>query len=567
LELFNNLKYKDAIKMFDKSLEYGWFDAKVKALCSYWTGEAWYRLESFDNAIEAYDKFLISNRAYDLPEYNMAHYNLGYCYFKKDNYTESMSWFRKFAGRIKKSDDKMLTDAYNRIGDCYYISRTYWQAIEYYDKASALRSDDADYALFQKGFTLGLVSRPNKKIEELQTLISVYPKSHYADDALYEIGRSQIEIDEKAAIETFRSLIQTFSSSSYVRKSYLQLGLIYYNTEQNTQALQMYKKLVETWPKTQEARDALAGIKNIYVDQNRVDEYFDYVKTSGQGSDVSVDEQDNLSYLAAENVFMEGDYNRARQLFDRYLDKFPNGQFLLNAHYYRADCYFRAAEYGKALSSYEWIVSKGSTDFSELAQIRTAAIYYHQQNYSQARTIYIKLNTEAEVPANIMDARIGLMRCNYQLENYPDVIEAANKVLYTDKIPDEIIREATFHLGKAYLETGKVDEAFDVFSVVAQDVTSVEGAEAKYHRAQIQFNKKQFAEAEKEVLDFLDKNTNHQYWLARAYILWSDIYMNKEDLFQAKATLQILSENYERSDDGIRTMVAERLKKIEDLEN
>ncbi len=567
LEMFNNLRFKDAINMFDKSLEYGWFDAKLKALCHYWTGEAWYRLESYDYAIEAYNKFLISNQAYNLPEYNLAHYNLGYSFFKQDKYTDAMSWFRKFTGRIGKSDDKLLTDAYNRIGDCYYINRSYWQAIEYYDKASALRSDDADYALFQKGFTLGLVQRPNKKIEELDKLISVYPKSNYADDAMFEIGKSLVEIEDKdGAITTFRKLISTYSTSSFVRKSYLQLGLIYYNGEQNDQALDMYKKVVNTWPESPESKDALAGIKNIYVDQNRVDEYFDFIKSAGQGADVSVMEQDSLSYIAAENIFMEGDCTRARQYFDRYLQRFPNGQFLLNAHYYRADCYFRSAEYDKSLSSYEYILSRGSSEFSELAQIRTAAIYYHQEKYEQARVIYVKLVDVAEVPANIMDARIGLMRSNDKLKRYPDLIKSANDVLYTDKIPDEIIREATFKLGKAYLETGKSDEAFDVFSIVAKDASTLEGAEAKYHRAQIQFNKGNIAEAEKEVLDFLDKNTTHQYWLARAYILWSDIYMTKDDLFQAKATLQILNENYDRQDDGIRTMVADRLNKIENLE-
>ena len=86
------------------------------------------------------------------------------------------------------------------------------------------------------------------------------------------------------------------------------------------------------------------------MDENRVDEYFSFVKSIGQGSDISVLEQDSLSYMAAENVFMEGDCDRARNYFDQYIQRFQNGQFLLNAHYYRADCYFRAAEYDLAFS-------------------------------------------------------------------------------------------------------------------------------------------------------------------------------------------------------------------------
>lgn len=159
------------------------------------------------------------------------------------------------------------------------------------------------------------------------------------------------------------------------------------------------------------------------------------------------------------------------------------------------------------------------------------------------------------------------MRCDYQLADYQSLAESAQAVLYTDKIPDETIREATFKLGKAYVELDKPEEALELFRLVSQDVKTAEGAEAKYQIAQILFDQNKVAEAEKEVLAFLDKNTTHQYWLARAYILWSDIYLTKEDLFQARATLQILQENYERTDDGILSMVNERLSKIQDIEN
>ena len=568
LELFNNQKYKDAIDHFDKSLVYGWLNPSYKALCYYWTGESWYRLKGYNKAVEHYNRFLLAKRAYDLPEYNMAQYNIAYAHFKKQEYNKALSWFRKLLNRIDNSDDKMMADTYNRIGDCYFINRTYWQAIEYYDKAAALRTDDADYGQFQKGFTLGLVQRPNRKIEELERMIEDFPKSNYADDALFEIGRSRMNMGEKnQAIDVFKNLIRKYPSSTYVRRSYLQLGLIYYNAEQNTQALETYKKIVNSWPDTPEAKDALMGIKNIYVDQNRVEEYFSFIKSTGQGTDVSLLEQDSLSYMAAENVFMQGDCDRAKQYFERYIDRFSNGQFLLNAHYYKADCNFKAAEYSKALRSYEWILSRGRNDFSELAQTRSGAIYYQQKDYSRALGIYQELTGTAEIPSNIIDARLGVLRCTYKLKDYQAVIGAANKILYTDKISNETVREATFKLGKAYLETGDIEGALDALSVVAGNVKTVEGAEAKYQRAQIYFNKGRTDEADKEVLDFLDKNTTHQYWLARAYVLWSDIYLKKNDLFQAKATLQILDENYENNSDGIKQMVSDRIRRIEDLEN
>jgi TolA-binding protein len=130
-------------------------------------------------------------------------------------------------------------------------------------------------------------------------------------------------------------------------------------------------------------------------------------------------------------------------------------------------------------------------------------------------------------------------------------------------VPEEITREASYILGKAYLEKGDSDKAIEVLRMVARDVKNKEGAESKYLVAEILFRQGNSEASEKEILEFLDLNTTHQFWLAKAYILWSDIYLKRQDLFQAKATLQILKENYSKTDDGILATVNEKLKWID----
>ncbi|MFA5814653.1 MAG: tetratricopeptide repeat protein [Bacteroidales bacterium] len=563
LELFNNLKYREAIDLFDRSLEYGNYDDHIRALCFYWQGEAWYNIKAYDKAAESYDRFLNCPGANRMPEYQLAQYGMGYSYFNQKNYTESANWFRRFTGSAKKQD-KLMADAYNRIGDCYFMGRTYWQAIEYYDKAVGLRTEDAGYAIFQKGFSLGLVQKSAQKIEVLNKLLKDYPKSPYTDDALYEIGRSYIDLNQPLdATQTFKDLINKYPNSSYVRKSYVQLGLIYFNSNRNEEAMAMYKKVVSTWPDTQESVDALNGLKNIYVDNNQVDEYLTYVQSTGRTTDISLSQQDSLIYQAAENLYMQGNCEKAMKNLEQYIARFPQGQFVLNAHYYIGDCTYRANELDKALSSYSFILARGRNEFSEVALARTGEISYQQSNFDRALVLYQQLLQQAEVPANILDARIGIMRCSFKQKDYATVIQSAKNVLSTDKVPEEIVREASYKLGKAYLETGDQEKALDVLSVVARDVKNVEGAESKYLIADIMFKKGQVDQAEKEILEFLDQNTTHQYWLAKGYILWSEIYLKRGDLFQAKATLQILKENYTRQDDGIMTIVDEKLKWID----
>lgn len=563
LELFNNLKYREAIDLFDRSLEFGNYDDHIRALCFYWQGEAWYNIKAYDKAVGSYNQFLNCQGANRMPEYQLAQYGMGYAWFNQENYTESANWFRRFTGNVKKQD-KLMADAYNRIGDCYFMSRTYWQAIEYYDKAVALRTEDAGYSVFQKGFSLGLVQKSAQKIEVLNKLLKDYPKSPYTDDALYEIGRSYIDLNQSLdAIQTFKDLISKYPNSSYVRKSYVQLGLIYFNTNQNELAMAMYKKVVSTWPDTQESTDALNGLKNIYVDNNQIDEYLAYVQSTGRTTDISLSQQDSLIYQAAENLYMQGNCDKAMKNLEQYIARFPQGQFVLNAYFYIGDCNYHANELDKALSSYSFILAKGKNEFSEVALARSGEINYQQSNFDRALVLYQQLLQQAEVPANILDARIGIMRCAFKQKDYTTVIQSAKNVISTDKVPEEIVREATYKLGKAYMETGDQEKALDVLTEVARDVKNVEGAESKYLIADIIFRKGQVDQAEKEILEFLDQNTTHQYWLAKAYILWSEIYLKRGDLFQAKATLQILKENYKSQDDGIMTIVDEKLKWID----
>ena len=78
---------------------------------------------------------------------------------------------------LRNVKPEILTDAMNRIADCYYIATNYAPAIDYYDKVIDYGKADADYAMFQKGFCLGLMNDNKGKINILTSLtveISVF---------------------------------------------------------------------------------------------------------------------------------------------------------------------------------------------------------------------------------------------------------------------------------------------------------------------------------------------------------------------------------------------------------
>ncbi len=551
LELFKNLAFSEAIDLFNESLDYKQYDHLVKAKAYYWKGEALYRTENYKDAINNYKEFVGFTGVFALDIYRNAHYNLGYAYFKLKEYNDAATWFRKFINLEKASGSKRLADAYNRTGDCFFVLSNYWQAIDFYNEAVKLKTMNPDYSLFQKAFSLGLLAKNEDKINGLQQLLKQYPNSTYTDNALFELGKTLVDVQKPdSAIRCYLKLVKEYPSSGYVVKAHVQLGLVYYNMNKNEEALSHFKKVIEQYPHSEESKNALTGIKNIYLDMDNVNAYFEYVNNLDNYTEVTISGKDSLLYTSAENVYMKGNCDKAIQLFDDYISQYPTGSYILNAHYYRANCHYKNNNYDQALSSFNFVIDKTKNTFTEEALLSAAEICYMQNDYEKALQHYQKLAKVADKKKNIAIAQKGRLRCHFELKDYQKTLDLANKML-PGIISEELNREIIYMMGVSNYKLEKPTASLENFRELSGEASSREGAEAKYYVIKILFEQKQYDDAKKEVFDFIDKNTPHRYWLAKSFLLLADIFVEEGEKFQAIQTLKSLIENYENQDDGI----------------
>jgi len=101
---------------------------------------------------------------------------------------------------------------------------------------------------------------------------------------------------------------------------------------------------------------------------------------------------------------------------------------------------------------------------------------------------------------------------------------------------------------------------------LAADTRTANGAESKYLLANLYFEQGKLTDTENEVLDFAKKNTPYQFWLARSFVLLSDVYILQNNDFQAKQYLLSLQKNYTVPDE-IQTLIIERLDAIAQRES
>ncbi len=568
LELFNNLEIEASINMFDKSLKYEKYNMQIRARSIYWRGEANYRLGHYDLAKGDYELFMGLPGSTLLSEYSLVRYNLGYTFFNLKDYINALSNFKNFESEVTNVRPEVLADAKNRIADCYYIATSYPSAIDYYDKVIAYGYLDADYAMFQKGFSLGLLKDTKGKIDVLTALMQKFPSSTFVPDAIFERGRAYLVLEDyKKGEADFNTIISNYSGSFFVPRSIVQLGLLYYNIGENEKAISQYKKVIENYKSTPEARDAMTGLRNTYVDLNEVDTYFAYVKTLDGYGDINLAQKDSMLYMSGENLFMNGKYDKATDVLKSYIGEFPNGSFRQNAQYYLAECLRSAGNNAEALKLYIEVSDEPNNQFLEQSLIAASSMLYDKEDYSASLNYYEKLEKVSSSDANTLIALKGQLKSAYQAGDAQKTIIAAGKINNSPNIPEELVREALFMSAKANYSLNNFDDALRDFRKVATEVTSVEGAESKYRVAELLNKKDKPAEAEKVITEFIDQKTPHQYWMARVFLLLADISIKKGDSLQARATLQSLKDYYSIDNDGILDEVKSKLNSIDETKS
>lgn len=536
VELYDGRKYADAALFFEKALKYP-VDPRANARAHYWMGESYFAMEDYSGALKKYDDLRNATGSFASDLYEQASYSMGHAYFKMKQYGEAATAFRRFVG-VAGIDPKQKSDAMLRIGDCYFVGKDEPQAIAWYDKAIAAGTTERDYALFQKGVCLGLEQDFSGKITVLKQLLAEKPASRHAADAKFQLGETYLNLEkDDQAIGYYRNVVDDHANSPHVRQSMLQIALIHKRQGKADQALEEFKAIVAKYPTMDGARDALAGIESIYVEQGRVGEYEAYVRALAFVDPATLD-LDEKYYRSAFDLYSAGKCEQAIGAFGDYLAKYPNGAHALSALFYKGDCEYHAGQNDQALADLEQVIARNATGFMESALVGASDILFKEGRWEGALDRFRQLEQVASLPQNVLAAQAGQMRCLRELGRADEAGKVAGKVAGNKDAGDDLRAEAGIAVANGALAADDLEGAFAAFKSVADDSRNHWGAEANYHCAYVRHLQKKYRDAEKEVFELVRKFPSYDHWKAKAFILLGDVYVQLDDRFQAKATLQ-----------------------------
>lgn len=560
LEYFNEGDYDLAMRFLDESLQ-NRFNPKYTALTQFWRGEVFYKRGEYTQAIPLYRDYVRLSPETE-QEHIMALYNLGYSYFNEKRWNDANGWFTRFLSTYR-ANDRYRADALNRRGDANFTMRQFGQATNDYNAALQIGGDERYHAEYQKAMIEGLTGKRAQKVNSLQSIITA-GRGDYVGDAMYEQGRTYMLMERfNDAANVLKRFTEQHPTSDKYLAALSELGLAYQNLNNNNTALRYYKEIAEKAPSSSEARDALAAAKSIYVDMNDVDGYFRFAQSVGVETDTGVVARDSLTYAAAERVYMTSS-NRGNIIssFRDYLDKFPRGSYRANALYYIAEHYIGDKQYGKGIDALEELSQMHYNNFSVRGLEKLAPLCYDQREYDKAAVAYKKLAETSVNPETKGGAYEGYLNSVKAEGDDAKMMAAANEVLAAKSVPEATVRSAKFIKAQQLSKHGNDGEALQLYRELATESKTLAGAESTYHVIEALYNEGDYNAAENRILDFSAENTPHAYWLGRAFLRLGDIYSDRGDTFQARATLQSIVDGYSPADDGIVEAAKERISEL-----
>jgi TolA-binding protein len=458
-------------------------------------------------------------------------------------YDQAGNYFQSQIEKVKE-DKVRLNDSYLRLADCRFVTSKYGPAMDAYVKVIESKSPDADYAYFQKAICYGFIAKNDKKIEELNAFLQLYPKSEYRDDALFELGNTYVaENKTDLAVKTYDRLNTEFKRGSFTSRAILRQGLVYYNSDKDEQALVKFKKVAADFPKSPEALEAVATARLIYVDSGRVDEYANWVRTLDFVA-VTDAELDNDTYEAAEKQFQQNNTKQAIAGFSGYVAKFPRGIHALQANYYLAQSYFSEGSEAKSITNYEFVIAQSSSEYTEQSLVRLAQIFLKDKNYDKAIPVLSRLETEADNSQNKTFAQSNLMKCYYEKKDYPNSVIYAEKVLMNAKTDDNVKSDAQIIIARAAMQTGDESKARVAYTKLMAIAKGELAAEALYYDAYFKNKDGKFDVSNVAVQKLAKNYSSYKYFGAKGLVLMAKNFYGLKDSYQATYILENVIQNF-----------------------
>jgi TolA-binding protein len=546
---FNNESYDKAIFYLIKS-ENSPEDLATKSAANYLKGESYYQQKKYNDALNVYNEIKTPSE-YELK----ALYSIAYIYYNQKNYEKAATVFKEYTSKGKNSSN--YSDAMARLADCYFAQKNYAAAQQTYDIVALSADTDRDYALYQKGLTLVYQNKEAQAKEVYQKLVNDYPASPYSDNAAYKLGEIELNSgNTQTAINHLSKLITSKPKSELIPQALLKRAIAHTNLKSYDSAIADYRRILNSYPTDTSAEGALLGLQDVLSTAGRPEEFANDL-TNYKKKNPTASSTEALEYETAKNIYFSQNYSKAIPALQAFIASYPYSTSGTEVKFLLADAYNRTNNKPNALKYFYEVITSNNNQYISRAAYRAAEIEQNLKNYPKAINNYRLLAQVSSNNRDQLNAQIGLMDNYYENKNYDSTLVFAKEVINNATGIEGLANRAQLVTAKAYMAKNENTRANLEFDSVIKMAKDEYGAEAKYYKALITFNAKDYKKTIDECKELNNDFADYETWRGRGFLLIADSYIALNDLLNAKAVLNSIIEN--SPDTELVTKAKERL--------
>lgn len=558
---YSSGRVADAITHLSEARTIRGGDSSVKRQCDFWLGDCYYTRGNYDEAAKCYMAYFNSTPKNDTEGIALMRYALGYTRFQQENYKAALENFTDAAALATRLPDgaRLLPDIYTRMADCRYYLNDYAAAAADYQKAYDLDPASSDYALYQYAIMKGLQRDHKGKIAVIDRMTAQFPSSGLVPGALLEKAESQAAMgDTDAAIRTYQELVRAYSGTAPGRNGYLQLAITYINRGERAKGIETYRKVIYTFPSSEEARVAADDLKQLYAADGKLDEFVAFINSVPNAPRFEPDDIERAAFTAAENAYINGGSPTALL---SYVKDYPSGASRARALYLLAEDAWNSDRPSEAQGyAAQVLLEYPDSEVAEDALLVKGQAEAALGKTEIAYSTFLELESHASGANMLRNARLGLLHTASDMGRYADVVNVADKMLSsTAANTGTNIDDVRFMRAMANERLGNIDEAYSDWEKLAANMTDLNGAKSAYYMGQSLLDRGKTERAAKVADSLISSDTPHRYWLARGFILYSDILRKQGKTFEANEYLKSLRSNYPGTEADIFEMIDTRL--------
>lgn len=544
--LYSTKDQVEAQKYFNRvvnSKEYG-------SQAKYYIGFMAYEGDDYDRANEYFEQVSDNEKYQEKLSYYQADLN-----FKLGKFEEAI---KLAEAQMKKSNPSEKSELSKIIGESYFNLQKYKEAIPYLTAYNGKRGKWSNTDYYQLGYAYYKQNDFEKAISEFNKIIG--GNDSVAQNAYYHLGESYVNLNKKQeALNAFRNASQMDYDLKIQEDAWLNYAKLSYEIGNPYQSVpQVLTSYLDKYPQTSNKPEIETLLIDSYITSKNYKEALRLLE--GKNSFENKVAYQKVAFYRGIEVYNEGDYREAKNLFEKSLKEQRDAKFTARATFWKAECDYDIGNYDEALIGFRQFKQQSeAASAPEMTNIdyNLGYTYFKQKNYSKSTEHFkIFVNQRKEDKLRLNDAYLRLGDGYFVSSDYKDAIAAYENAIALKQIePDYADLQKTMSYGYIGQDNTKIQE---LNSFINRYSKSSLRDDAMYElgNSYVKTNQNDKAIA---MYDRLNSEYKNSVFNSKAILRQGLIYYNAGQNEQALNKFKIIARNYPNSEEAVQAVSTSRL--------